>query len=178
MSTYFNYTIRKIFNDDNVETVYVKKAYASVSFRGNTTLTELTYNTWTRIKTDVAYTLGSADSGNCEIVDNGDNTYNGKYIDSEGYERTFLMNVSITCDFSVSGVLPKTIEFRMGIKRSGVDYAGDPFTMGRSLENIFVVCGSTIQKLQPNDEVFFEMRNITNGDDLLVINSLITVSEV
>jgi len=155
----------------------VKKAYTSLGFKSNTLETSLTLNEWARVKTSIPYTLGSADSGNCQVVANGDDTYNCKYIDALGFSRTFLMNTSMFIDFSAGNTMKK-IEMRFVLKRDGVAFPMDTFCQVESDNDGEAVSSTVVLNLIPDDEVYFECRNITNSDDITFKFSAITVVEV
>jgi hypothetical protein len=173
----FNYTERVIIDGERVEKKYVKKAFTSVSMRNNTQDTALTQDIWARMKTNAAYTVCAVDSGNCQIIDNGDQTYNCRYIDTENLHRNFLMLVSMQIDFSLA-LLSKTIEFRMVIKRGGVDNPLDVFASITSSLASEALASSAVLQLQPNDEVYFELRNVLNSGDICVKFASFTVVEI
>jgi len=170
-------TSRKETDGSTVLKIPYSKAYTSLGFKSNSLASTTTINTWARIKTNVAYTLGSVDSGNCQIVDNGDDTYNCKYIDSSDYKRLFKMDSSMFIDFT-AGASMKVVEFRMCFKRSGVTYNLPTFSQLESNHDGECLSSTVLFELYPNDEVWFEMMNKTNSDNVTVKFSQITVLEV
>jgi hypothetical protein len=177
MSTFDYYTERRTINGDNVVISMVRKAYTSLSFKGNTMETSTPFDTWTQIKTEVAPTIGAADTGNCQIDDNGDDTYTFQYVDPEGLNRVFLMNVSFYIDLSI-GLVSKTYEFRAVLKRGGTSYPMDTFAIIDGISASSPAIGTVVLQLIPDDQIYFELKNITNSDDGVVKIMLVSVVEV
>ncbi len=175
--SFTNVAKRRETSGDMVSERWVPKAYVSLSFRANTLECDNTINVWTRIKTNAIPVIGTT-SGNCTIIDNGDNTYNYRYIDTEhNLARTFLMNAHIYVDFTAGGSM-KTTEWRMVLSRAGLATPLETFCVVESDKDGEAVSSSVIFSLLPLDEVYFECRNTTDSNDITVKFLMITVVEV
>jgi len=176
MAYYTYQTTRKITDGDTVQMVTYDKAYTSINWKGNTAETNIITD-WNTIEFISPPVIGLIDSGNCEIIDNQDNTYYCKYIDPEDYNRMFNMNVILYVDCSVNATI-KDLEFRMSYIYGGIQYNLNPFCQIVSGEDGVCISGTTLFELYPDVEVFFQVKNNTDNNNVIIKSGEITVLEL
>lgn len=178
MTTTENCVVKRITEGDNTNIVTIPKAFCSVASNSNNSDTNLVLNTWVQLVTTAPSII--CGSSHFSVVDGGSGKYTVKYmdIDSNTYERCCLIGVHLTCDYLSLSLVPKSIEFRITKKNSGSSSAVVSFASPRTLIDIVSFGGSTIVKLQQNDEIYIEAKNLTNSVDITVIHQLISIAEI
>jgi len=138
------------------------KAYSTIQWKSNTLDTTLTMDTWARIKTNQAPTLG-ANSGHSSIdlVSGQTDEYEFKYTGTQ--TRSFVCHVHFGIDFS-RGANDKIFEFRMVY--NGIPLS--PFLQVQSSKNGESCSSSIIMALNQNDVVNFQVKNTTDSNAILV----------
>jgi hypothetical protein len=176
MTTFTYQEIRKEIDGNQQQVIQYDKAFTSLSWNGNSLLTDLVQNVWSKIKSNQDLQLGSVDSGNCLVLNDGPYSYKCEYTDANAYARLFKMDCSMYVDMSGT---EKEVEIRMCYinAESGLTFYMDPFAKLSGASK--VSCSSSVLfKLYNNDQVFFEIRNLTNDEGVILSNISIVVTEI